>query len=123
MWQGNPFEVVTKEVPKAKIVNKGDAVVRITTAAICGSDLHVYHGVLGSNEVPYPLGHEGMGIVEAVGETVSTVKVGDRVIIPCLPSDGHIDINLTLLPNLTSYGVGKDFGDLGGCQGKDELPF
>lgn len=117
-WEGKPFEMVTRDTPKPKIVQDLDAIVRITTTAICGSDLHNYHGVFGSAEVPYSIGHEGMGIVEEVGRDITTVKVGDRVVIPAFPSSGHTQLEPTLLGGFAFYGEGKDFGDLGGCQGK-----
>ncbi|KAH8904135.1 putative alcohol dehydrogenase [Coniochaeta sp. PMI_546] len=115
-WEGKPFEMSVKRVPRAIIVNDDDAVVRVTTSAICGTDLHVYHGVFGSSQVPYAMGHEAIGIVVEVGNSVDTVKVGDRVIIPDLPDDGHLDIEPTLIENFTVFGLGKEFGNLGGCQ-------
>jgi threonine dehydrogenase-like Zn-dependent dehydrogenase len=74
--------VVVDEVPDPTVIEPTDAVVRITSTAICGSDLHLYE-VLG----PFltrgdVLGHEPMGIVEEVGSEVSHVKPGDRVVIP-----------------------------------------
>lgn len=117
-WEGKPFEMSVKRVPRARVVNDDDAVVRVTTSAICGTDLHVYHGVFGSSQVPYAMGHEAIGIVVEVGNSVDTVKVGDRVIIPDLPDDGHLDIEPTLIENFTVFGLGREFGNLGGCQGK-----
>lgn len=116
-YEGKPFEMVTKEIPKPKIIQDTDALIRITTAAICGSDLHNYHGVFGSSEVPYSMGHEGMGIVEEIGPGVTTVKVGDRVVIPDFPATGHRQVEPTILAGFAIYGEGKDFGNLGGCQG------
>ncbi|KAL1870915.1 hypothetical protein VTK73DRAFT_2370 [Phialemonium thermophilum] len=115
-WEGKPFEMSVKRVPRARVVNDTDAVVRVTTSAICGSDLHTYHGVFGSSRVPYPMGHEAIGIVVQVGPGVETVKVGDRVVIPDLPDEGHLDIEPSLLSQFSIYGFGKDFGNLGGCQ-------
>jgi threonine dehydrogenase-like Zn-dependent dehydrogenase len=119
VFDGTPFEVQVRSVPKAKVVEQTDAVVRVTTAAICGSDLHIYHGVFGSVDVPYPLGHEAMGIVVEVGEAVGVVKVGDRVIIPDLPDDGTLDVEpaINLTGTISIYGGGDEFGNLGGGQG------
>ena len=77
------------EVPDAAILEPTDAVIRVTSTAICGSDLHLY-GVFG----PFLhrgdiLGHESMGIVEEVGSDVRRVSVGDRVVVPFVISCGH----------------------------------
>ncbi|WP_338472543.1 zinc-dependent alcohol dehydrogenase [Niallia sp. XMNu-256] len=74
-------DVKVKEVENAKIEKADDIVVRITTTAICGSDLHIYRGALPTRK-DYVIGHEPMGIVEEVGPAVTKVKKGDRVIIP-----------------------------------------
>jgi threonine dehydrogenase-like Zn-dependent dehydrogenase len=75
-------DVRVDEVPDPKIEQPTDAVVRITSTAICGSDLHLYE-VLGMFiEEGDVLGHEPMGIVEEVGSEVSQIKAGDRVVIP-----------------------------------------
>lgn len=80
-WQGTD-KVAVLDVPDPKIQEPTDAIVRVTSTAICGSDLHLYH-VLG----PYldkgdVLGHEFMGIVEEVGSEAGDLKVGDRVVVP-----------------------------------------
>jgi S-(hydroxymethyl)glutathione dehydrogenase/alcohol dehydrogenase len=74
--------VVVKEVPDAKIVKPDDMIVKITSTAICGSDLHLIHGMIPNLQENYVIGHEPMGIVEEVGPGVTKVKKGDRVIIP-----------------------------------------
>ncbi|MCU4184339.1 glutathione-independent formaldehyde dehydrogenase [Acidiferrimicrobium sp. IK] len=76
-----PFKVALEEVADPKIQEPTDAIVRITTTNICGSDLHMYEGRT-SVEEGKVLGHENMGIVEEVGAGVRTVKVGDRVSVP-----------------------------------------
>lgn len=73
--------MVTKEVKTPGIQDKRDALIRITTSGICGSDLHLYHGGI-QPERDYVVGHEPMGIVEEVGSDVKTLKKGDRVVIP-----------------------------------------
>lgn len=87
-WHGKR-DVRVDNVPDPAIQDPGDAVVRITTTAICGSDLHLYE-VLG----PYMqagdiLGHEPMGIVEEVGSDVTHIAPGDRVVIPFQIACGH----------------------------------
>jgi threonine dehydrogenase-like Zn-dependent dehydrogenase len=68
------------EVPEPRIVAPTDAIVRVTTTAICGSDLHFFHGKapIDAGEV---LGHEAVGIVESVGDGVERVRTGDRVVV------------------------------------------
>ncbi|WP_329083449.1 MULTISPECIES: zinc-dependent alcohol dehydrogenase [unclassified Streptosporangium] len=80
-WMGrNTVEV--REVPDPRILNSRDAIVRITSSAICGSDLHLYDGYIPTMERGDILGHEFMGEVVEVGPKVSTLKVGDRVVVP-----------------------------------------
>jgi threonine dehydrogenase-like Zn-dependent dehydrogenase len=74
--------VEVQEVPDPKILNSRDAIVRITSTAICGSDLHLYNGFIPSMEKGDILGHEFMGEVVEVGPGVHNLKVGDRVVVP-----------------------------------------
>lgn len=74
--------VRVKDVPNAKLEKKDDILVRISSTAICGSDLHIYNGEILGMYDDYVIGHEPMGIVEDVGPDVTRVKKGDRVIIP-----------------------------------------
>ncbi len=80
VFQG-PFKLAVEDVDDPRIEQPGDAVIRITTANICGSDLHPYEG-RAPLEAGMVLGHENMGIVEEVGPGVNRVKVGDRVSVP-----------------------------------------
>jgi glutathione-independent formaldehyde dehydrogenase len=73
--------VAVEDVPDATIEQPTDAVIRLTTTNICGSDLHMYEGRTAVEEGKV-LGHENMGVVEAVGPGVDFVKVGDRVSVP-----------------------------------------
>jgi threonine dehydrogenase-like Zn-dependent dehydrogenase len=87
-WHGKR-DVRVEEVPDPRIEQPTDAVVRITSTAICGSDLHLYE-VLGPFLSPGDvLGHEPMGIVEEVGPEVTHIKPGDRVVVPFNISCGH----------------------------------
>ncbi|WP_089155642.1 zinc-dependent alcohol dehydrogenase [Micromonospora sp. NBS 11-29] len=87
-WQGKR-DVRVEEVPDPRIEEPTDAIVRITSTAICGSDLHLYE-VLGPYLKPGDvLGHEPMGIVEEVGSGVTRLKKGDRVVVPFNISCGH----------------------------------
>ncbi|MYW94178.1 alcohol dehydrogenase catalytic domain-containing protein [Amycolatopsis rubida] len=80
VYQG-AFDVAVKNVPDARIEDPKDAIVRITTTNICGSDLHMYEGRTDVEEGKV-LGHENMGVVESVGDAVERIKVGDRVSLP-----------------------------------------
>jgi threonine dehydrogenase-like Zn-dependent dehydrogenase len=74
--------VEVHEVPDPKILNQSDAIVRITSTAICGSDLHLYNGFVQPMKKGDVLGHEFMGEVVEVGRSVTTLRVGDRVVVP-----------------------------------------
>jgi threonine dehydrogenase-like Zn-dependent dehydrogenase len=80
-WMGKK-KVQVEQVPDPKILNSRDAIVRITSTAICGSDLHLYNGFVPSMEKGDILGHEFMGEVMEVGRSVKNLKVGDRVVVP-----------------------------------------
>jgi threonine dehydrogenase-like Zn-dependent dehydrogenase len=71
-----------ERVPDPKILNSQDAIVRITTTAICGSDLHLYNGFVPTMEQGDIVGHEFMGEVVDIGHDVKNLKVGDRVVVP-----------------------------------------
>ncbi|TMW70954.1 zinc-dependent alcohol dehydrogenase [Alteribacter natronophilus] len=75
-------KVKVKDMPAPRIEKKDDILVRITSTAICGSDLHLVHGMMPNFHKDYIIGHEPMGIVEETGPEVTAVKKGDRVIIP-----------------------------------------
>ncbi|PGT79148.1 zinc-dependent alcohol dehydrogenase [Bacillus sp. AFS040349] len=74
--------VEVKEVEDPKIQKPDDMIIKVTSTAICGSDLHLIHGMIPNMQEDYVIGHEPMGIVEEVGPEVTKVKKGDRVIIP-----------------------------------------
>jgi threonine dehydrogenase-like Zn-dependent dehydrogenase len=80
-WYGKQ-QVRVEDVPDPQILNAHDAIVRITSTAICGSDLHLYNGFIPAMEKGDILGHEFMGEVVEVGREVRDVKVGDRVVVP-----------------------------------------
>lgn len=74
--------IVVKDVPDPRIEKPDDMIVKMTSTAICGSDLHLLHGMIPNLQENYIIGHEPMGIVEEVGPGVTKLKKGDRVVIP-----------------------------------------
>jgi threonine dehydrogenase-like Zn-dependent dehydrogenase len=86
-----PYKVVVEDVPEPTIINKRDAIVRVTSTCICGSDLHLVDGFIPFMKPGDVMGHEPMGIVEAVGSGVdgAKVKVGDRVVVPFFVACGE----------------------------------
>ena len=73
------FELIEK--PQPEIIDSKDAVVRVTLSSICSSDLHILHGAVPKAEIGITVGHELVGVVEAVGSEVTKVKPGDRVAV------------------------------------------
>ena len=86
-WQGNG-KVQVDTVPDPQIINPRDAILKVTSTAICGSDLHLYDGVIPGMKHGDILGHEFMGEVVEIGPS-STLKMGQRVVVPFTISCGH----------------------------------
>ena len=87
-WQGKK-DVRTEQVPDPTIQEPTDAIVRITTTNLCGSDLHLYEPLAAFMTPGDVLGHEPMGVVEEVGGETGDLRVGDRVVLPFQISCGH----------------------------------
>ena len=83
-----PFKVSVEEVSRPTVQHVNDAIVRISTTAICGSDLHMYEGRT-SAKPGIVFGHENLGIIEEVGSGVTDLKIGDRVVMPFNIGCGH----------------------------------
>ena len=88
VWNGRE-DVKVEQVPDPTIQEPTDAIVRITSTAICGSDLHLYSKLAPAMKKGDVIGHEPMGIVEAVGSGVTQIKPGDRVVVPFNIACGH----------------------------------
>jgi len=86
-WNGT-HNVSVENVPDPGVINPRDAIIRVTSTAICGSDLHLYDGYIPTMEKGDILGHEFMGEVVAVGKNVMRLREGDRVVIPFTISCG-----------------------------------
>jgi alcohol dehydrogenase len=117
-FQG-PEQVSVEERPEPELVATDDAIVAVETSAVCGSDLHIYHGRF-PVEPGFTIGHEFVGTVLAVGDGVGRVAVGDRVVgcfhtacatcTPCLRGDYH------RCSNGQTFGHGSNLGNLQGAQ-------
>ena len=80
-WYGKTT-VSVEDVPDPQILNQRDAIVKISSTAICGSDLHLYNGFIPTMQRGDILGHEFMGEVVEVGREVTNLKIGERVVVP-----------------------------------------
>jgi L-iditol 2-dehydrogenase len=89
VWNG-PFDIALKDVP-VPTPRKGEVLVRTKVVGICGSDIEIYNGRFKQSVPPMIIGHEGGGIVHAVGGGVRSVKPGDRVIVECVLSCGQCE--------------------------------
>jgi threonine dehydrogenase-like Zn-dependent dehydrogenase len=90
-WYGKK-DVRVETVPDPEILDRQDAIIRVTSTAICGSDLHLYNGLIPTMEKGDILGHEFMGEVVEVGPMVTRLAVGDRVVVPFPISCGACDM-------------------------------
>jgi len=87
-WHGSQ-DVRVDTVPDPKILNPRDAILKVTSTAICGSDLHLYDGYIPTMQSGDMLGHEFMGEVVETGPAVQNLKQGDRVVVPFTISCGN----------------------------------
>jgi len=84
-----PNKIALEDVPVPKIIEPDDAIVRITTSTICGTDIHIWHGGVPQVQTPRILGHEFVGEVVEVGPAVRNSKVGDKVAVSCVTQCGE----------------------------------
>ncbi|KAF2714528.1 glutathione-independent formaldehyde dehydrogenase protein-like protein [Pleomassaria siparia CBS 279.74] len=108
-----PFKVSVKEVELPKIQHPDDVIVKVTTAAICGSDLHMYQGRTAA-EAGLVFGHENMGIVIEKGEGVTLLEKGDRIVLPFNVADGRCR---NCEEGRTAFCTGVNPGFAGGAYG------
>jgi threonine dehydrogenase-like Zn-dependent dehydrogenase len=87
-WHGAK-DVRVDTVPEPKILNPRDAILKVTSTTICGSDLHIYSGYIPSMQKGDIIGHEFMGEIVEVGPQVKKLKVGDRVVVSSIIGCGH----------------------------------
>ncbi|MCJ1365329.1 hypothetical protein MMC16_004450 [Acarospora aff. strigata] len=108
-----PYKVSVKEVPIPTIEHPDDAIIKVTTAAICGSDLHMYQGRTAA-ESGLIFGHENMGIIEEIGSGVTLLKKGDRIVLPFNVADGRCR---NCEEGKTAFCTGVNPGFAGGAYG------
>lgn len=113
MYAAGDVRVV--QVPDPTLVEPTDAIVRVTQACICGSDLWPYRD-MERTEHGQSMGHEAIGVVEAVGKSVSRIRVGDTVIMPFAYSDGSCDFCREGLHTACRHGSFFGYGGLNGAQ-------
>src|ERR1700712_1342752 len=77
-----PYRVRADQKPMPKILHPRDAILKVLRSCICGSDLHLYHGLVPDTRVGMTFGHEFIGVVEEIGPSVQNLKVGDMVLVP-----------------------------------------
>lgn len=117
-----PRKIVVGDIPKPQIQNPKDAIVKITSTAICGSDMHMYEG-RALTEKGLVFGHEPMGVIEEVGPAVVTFKPGDRVVMPFNIACGFCGnclqgyTNACLVTNPGKPGAAYGYVDMGPYQG------
>ena len=108
-----PFKVAVENVDDPKILHPNDAIVRVTSSCICGSDLHMYEGRTAA-EPGIVFGHENMGVIEEIGPGVKERKVGDRVVMPFNVACGFCK---NCLGGFTGYCTTVNPGFAGGAYG------
>lgn len=108
-----PYSVAVEDVADPRIEDPTDVIVQVTTAAICGSDLHMYEGRTAA-EPGIVFGHENMGVVVEVGSGVASVRKGDRVVLPFNVACGFCK---NCLANLTGFCLTVNKGFAGGAYG------
>lgn len=112
-----PGKKALEEVPDPKILQPTDAIVRVETTTICGTDLHILKGDVPAVTEGRILGHEGVGVVTEIGSAVTTIAVGDRVLISCISACGacsycHQGLYAHCLADEGASGIGWILGHL-----------
>lgn len=111
-------KIEVKEVADPKIEKRDDIIIRLTSSAICGSDLHLIHGMIPNMPTDFIIGHEPVGIVEEVGPDVTRLKKGDKVIVPFNVACGHCRYCQSQLTSQCDNS--NPHGDIGGFFGYSE---
>ncbi|KAJ5454110.1 GroES-like protein [Penicillium daleae] len=112
-WGGYPLQVNVSTLPIPQILDPTDVIVKVSLSAISGADIHTYNGAYEEKEVPWVMGHEALGIIVEVGNSVTSFSVGDKVVVPDQASNGLEDLSTAELMGL---GLGLDSYLTTGCQ-------
>jgi len=99
-----PGKIALQERPKPEITAPGDAIVKIAKTTICGTDLHILKGDVPTCQPGRILGHEGVGVIDAVGPAVTAFKTGDRVLISCISACGKCQYCRRQMPSHCTTG-------------------
>lgn len=116
-WGGNPLQVNLSTLPIPEILDSTDAIVKVSLSAVCSADIHTYNGAYEDKEVPWVMGHEALGIIVEVGNSVTSFSIGDKVVVPDQGFNGDQDADLSTA-ELLGLGLGSGFYSTTGCQGK-----
>jgi alcohol dehydrogenase len=123
VYQG-PGSIALKNVPEPSLLEATDAIVRITKTTICGTDMAILKGGVATVEPGRVIGHEGVGIIEAVGSSVRKFKPGDRVIVACITACGSCENCRRGIPSNCLDGGWVLGNTIDGCQAeKVRVPF
>jgi threonine dehydrogenase-like Zn-dependent dehydrogenase len=117
-WGGNPLHVNVSTLPIPQILDPTDAIVKVSLSAIGSADIHTYYGVYEDKEVPWVMGHEALGIIIEVGNSVTSFSIGDKVVVPDQASNGLEGLSTAELMGL---GLGSEYYLTTGCQGKKQV--
>ncbi|KAG4442708.1 hypothetical protein IFR05_001815 [Cadophora sp. M221] len=118
VFAGQPFNIAIESIPVPVIMSPNDAIVQITASDLCGSDLHTYSGLVGGSLPQWIMGHEAIGYITEIGSAVTTISVGDYVVIPDALTTGHF--STTGPEQLAFYGSGSP-DVAGGLQGMEAV--
>ncbi|MFY9487747.1 MAG: alcohol dehydrogenase catalytic domain-containing protein [Solirubrobacterales bacterium] len=113
-------DIRVEEVEKPGLRESTDALVRVTTSALCGTDMHIYHGKVPNVPDGWIVGHEFCGVVEEIGDGVTNIAPGDRVVSAMYTACGAcaacVAGNHRACPNFAMFGMGESWGALPGGQ-------
>jgi 2-desacetyl-2-hydroxyethyl bacteriochlorophyllide A dehydrogenase len=115
-----PELISVEEVEKPKLQANTDAIVRVTTSALCGTDMHIYHGKIPNVPAGWIVGHEFCGVIEDVGDAITEFKIGDRVVaamyVACGRCPACVGGDHRRCPQFRMFGMGASWGNLQGGQ-------